>query len=207
MVLNPGWATHGKDVLCDAAVTEPKFLTLLKSDGTELSVTRVDLSGVLVKSSSKLINSSAVAVAAAAAGAGTAVAWAIYDAASAGNLLVCGLLRGTRYLFAGHADDDKIHEAGNSFAANTPVVVETVTGLSNAGVALPTGLTSRSRYWIRDVDDPGQTRKLASTLGGAAIDLTADGVGWIAQDNRADLNNIGDSVNFPIGVLQIDVGY
>lgn len=208
MALSPGIANGGKDLMCDGFLGGGNFLTLLDSSGAEIpGITRVALSGVLVRSSNKLINSSAVAVATTSVAAGTAVAWAIYSLATGGTLLASGLLRGARCFFAGHGDDDKIHEAGNSFVANTPVLVETVTGLSNASLALPTGLTARSRYFVRDEDNPGGTRKLALTAGGAAIDLTADGVGWIAQDFRTDLVNSGDSVNFAIGTLQIDLTY
>lgn len=47
------------------------------------------------------------------------------------------------------------------------------------GQSLPAGVIRNRRYWIRDLS--GSTFKLAGTKGGAAIDITVDGSGTLAQ--------------------------
>lgn len=57
---------------------------------------------------------------------------------------------------------------------NTVVVIDTGTGS-----ALPSGLTEGTEYFVRDATT--DTFKLAATSGGAAIDLTADGAGFVIK--------------------------
>lgn len=71
--------------------------------------------------------------------------------------------------FTAEADDDKLTSAGHGYEDGDLVQVR--------GGALPTGLEAGRRYRVRDktTDD----FKLAASVGGAAIDLTADGSGYV----------------------------
>ena len=70
--------------------------------------------------------------------------------------------------------DDTLEAPGHGFSNTQMVVVWAV-----PGVALPTGLAEGTVYHVRDAttDD----LKLAATAGGAAIDLTAVGAGFLQR--------------------------
>jgi hypothetical protein len=51
--------------------------------------------------------------------------------------------------------------------------------IDSVGAALPTGVTQGTIYYVRDVS--GDTFKLAATEGGAAIDITTDGAGFVVK--------------------------
>lgn len=102
---------------------------------------------------------------------GTVVAWALFDASSAGNMLVWGLLGGLPKQFIADVNDT-LTSQGHGFSDGQKVRVE---ALEN--VNLPTGLSANTDYFVRD--SATNTFKLAATAGGAAIDITADGAGYI----------------------------
>lgn len=109
--------------------------------------------------------------------AGSTVRWVgIWDAVSAGNFL--GMTPnggGIPEAFAvPDATNDILEAPSHGFSNANMVVVWTV-----PGVSLPTGLAEGTVYHVRDVttDD----LKLAATVGGAAIDITAVGAGFLQK--------------------------
>lgn len=126
---------------------------------------------------------------------GDVIGWGIFDAASSGNLLWWGQLQGARKVFSGLASTDVITSTSHGYADGTKVRVEAIGALS-----LPTGLAASTTYYVRD--STTNTFKLAATLGGSAIDLTADGVGYIYEWKNQTVNS-GNPVSIPISGLTI----
>lgn len=113
----------------------------------------------------------------------------VRDASSAGNLFYHWWLSNASYVFTGIASTDVLTIPGYTPVDTTRVVLKTVRGST-----LPTGLSADTIYFIRD--SSGATCKLATTSGGTAIDLTADGAGRILilspqtinTNNRLEIN-------------------
>lgn len=74
--------------------------------------------------------------------------------------------------FVASASSDTLTVPGHSFSNGDTVVV-----LPAPGATLPTGLTVGTIYYV--VGASGSTLQLATTQGGSAINLTADGAGII----------------------------
>lgn len=109
--------------------------------------------------------------------AGTTVRWVgLWDAVTAGNFL--GMVpngAGIPEAFVVPViADDTLEAPSHGFANADKVVVWAV-----PGVALPTGLAEGTVYHVRDAttDD----LKLAATAGGAAIDITVVGAGFLMK--------------------------
>lgn len=90
---------------------------------------------------------------------------------------------------------DIVHAPGHSFVNGTAVVV-----WAPAGSTLPTGLATNTTYYVINVS--GSNFQLSATVGGAAINITADGAMIIARD-RSTVVNIGDTPSFSASGVSI----
>lgn len=95
--------------------------------------------------------------------------------------------------FIGNDTDDVITCDNNGYADTDAVVLW--------GDGLPTGLAEGTVYFIRDVTT--DTFKLAATSGGAAIDLTADGDGWV---QKIVSETFGGEGTYTVSDLDIPLG-
>lgn len=120
---------------------------------------------------------------------------AIWDNATAGNMLYLAPLLGARVGFRGVASSEELLIASNTLANGTKVQVEAIPGL-----ALPTGLAEGTRYYV--VSSDADSIQLSATLGGSAINLTADGAGWVRVDYARDVQ-AGDEIIFRAGSIVI----
>lgn len=108
--------------------------------------------------------------------ASTTITWiGEWSAATAGTFYGSSPLNATGYApFVSLAADDLIRCDNHGFVDGECVVV-----LDTAGAVLPTGLTEGTTYFVRDATT--DNFKLAATSGGTAIDLTADGGGFVVK--------------------------
>jgi hypothetical protein len=109
--------------------------------------------------------------------AGASVAYVgFWDAASAGNFqgdyAASSPADEPGAVFTALAADDIFTAPGHAFDLDDQVVL-----VDTGNAALPTGVAENTTYWVRDVTATGF--KLAATQGGAAINLTADGAGFV----------------------------
>ena len=111
----------------------------------------------------------------------------IFDAASAGNLLIYGPLIAAPKVFTGLASSDVITSYAHGFSDGDEVRL--------FGSALPTGVAEGTTYYVRD--STTDTFKLAATSGGAAIDLTVSGAGHAAKLTPKVISNL-DTFSFAI---------
>lgn len=127
---------------------------------------------------------------------GTIVAFGLFDAASAGNLLYWGWL-GTDDgdLFTGLAATEVLTVPGHTLVLNDQCRI-----LAVPGATLPAGLTEGTTYFVLTVT--GNTFQVSLTQGGAAVNITADGSGLIAKLTSKPVLN-GDTASFGINSLQI----
>lgn len=100
---------------------------------------------------------------------GTIKGWGLYDASSAGNLIMKGLLRGAAQLFTASASTETITATAHGLSDGNKVLVFT------DGGTLPGGLAEETEYYI--IGSTANTFQLSTTSGGSAINLTTDGVG------------------------------
>lgn len=126
---------------------------------------------------------------------GTIVAWALWDLATAGNLLVWGWLATVVKLFTADAAD----VTANTLTSPAHGLINTNRAIVRGGT-LPTGLTADTKYFV--VGAAANTFQLALTEGGAAIDITAVGQGevWRVDEQVVNLNG-----QFKFLVDQLDI--
>jgi len=127
---------------------------------------------------------------------GVIMAFGIYDASSGGNLLHWGLLIDVEYVFTALAATDVFTAPGHTFIADNQVRLESVPGLS-----IPTGVAVETTYYVVGIS--GDTFNLATTAGGAAINITANGGGLIGKHKHVTVG-IGDVARFNPNDLVIE---
>ena len=96
-----------------------------------------------------------------------------WDALTSGNfheMVPAG--NATAYTFAAPSSTDTLLAPGSAYATNQPVCV-----FPTAGSVLPSGLTAGTIYYAVSVS--GDSFELSATSGGSAINLTADGSGYV----------------------------
>jgi hypothetical protein len=122
--------------------------------------------------------------------------WFIKETNGAGALVTYGRLQGAFKYFTVVSATDVFTSTSHGLVDGTPVIVENENG------ALPTGLSANTTYYI--INSTTNTFKLSATLGGSAIDITADGSGTnkIAED-KAQTVNSGTTLTIPIGGIVI----
>ena len=173
--------------------------------GTEVtggSYARVDKTNDLTNwpaaASGAKSNGTAITFPQATANWGECVAWGIFDAGAAGNLLYWGYLRnGTPLDAPGTATDtgDLFTSYGHGLANNDRVVFT-----APPGGTLPTGITAGTIYHVISVT--ADTFQVSATQGGAAVALTANGE-FIAHRILPKTVNDGDTASFAVGDLDI----
>lgn len=126
---------------------------------------------------------------------GEIVAFGLFDALAAGNLLAWGWLGSDAGKVFTAATSDTFTAPGHALTDTTKVRIVAI-----PGATLPTGVSAGVTYFVRDAAT--DTFKLALTSGGAAIDITASGAGLVATIAPKTIS-AGDPVSFAIGSLVI----
>lgn len=121
----------------------------------------------------------------------------LWDAVSAGNFLWSIPLGQDSDTFTAQASTDTLTSYGHGRVNDERVVVG-----APPGSALPTGLAEDTVYWV--VGAAADTFQLSATMGGGAIDLTADGEG-IAYLVDAKSFNSGDTFRIAAGDLDVSI--
>jgi hypothetical protein len=109
------------------------------------------------------------------------VGWILADASTAGNVRYWGEFVGTPQVFVVKASTDTFTAIAHGLANGTKVRVW------SAGPALPSGLAAYTTYYV--ISTAADTFQLSATLGGSAVDVTANGGGLIAVDNSQEYRN------------------
>lgn len=129
-----------------------------------------------------------------------AFAWGIFDASTAGNLLYWGPLATNIKIGSVDSTDvtnNTITSPSHLLTNTTPVQV-----FSYQGGAIPTGLSAGTRYFV--VGAATDTFQLAATSGGAAIDITAIGSGFLEfGTDQSIIVSSGGTGSFAAGLLVI----
>lgn len=129
-----------------------------------------------------------------------AYSWQILDASSAGNRLYWGPLAQNFKMGSVDATDvtnNTITSPGHGYANDTIVRV-----FSYELGALPTGLAVDTQYWV--VGTATNTFQLAASQGGAAIDITATGSGFLEiGEDKSIVVAVGGAASFAIGALTV----
>jgi hypothetical protein len=132
----------------------------------------------------------------------TVVAFGLWDASTAGNLLAWGWLQpsgGYQKLFVVRSADlasDDITSPSHGLAANDRVVFESLLEQS-----LPTGLSMGTVYFVTGTPAT-DTFRVSTTQGGSAVDITAVGSGLLLKVTPKT-TNAGDTFQFPTGDLDL----
>lgn len=92
------------------------------------------------------------------------------------------------------ASDDTFRSDGHGLANGDQIVLMD----TNIG-GVPGGFTEGTVYFVRDV--AGDTFKLAATSGGAAIDATTDGTGFVTRVTPADFTLLAGTIEIAAGQL------
>lgn len=133
--------------------------------------------------------------------AGDVVGWGINDASTAGNFYVTGWFQGATPLNkvgtvdAADVTANTVTSPAHGFANDNRIVLEQIEGETT-----PTGLTAGTIYWL--VGTATDTFQLSLTQGGAAIDITAKGVGIF---RRVVVTTLGAGNTFQIAAGDLDV--
>lgn len=129
-----------------------------------------------------------------------AYSWQLLDASSGGNRLYWGPLAGAPKMCNVDAADvtaNTITSPAHGFANDTIVRV-----FSYAAGALPTGLAEDTQYWV--VGTATNTFQLAASQGGAAIDITATGSGFLeVATDQSIVVAVGGTASFAASALTI----
>lgn len=94
------------------------------------------------------------------------------------------------------ASTDIFTSAGHGLVNDMRAVV-----FDSMGTGVPAGLTEGTTYWVVGVS--GNTFQLSTTQGGAAVNVTADGVCWV-QKSVPETFNAQGQLSIPIGSGIID---
>lgn len=127
---------------------------------------------------------------------GEVLSWGIWDASTAGNLLWRGIFGDDPWGFTATASDDVLFVPGSDYAVNDRVIVVPVPTRS-----LPTGLTENTIYYIKTEPSTG-SYTLSTTEGGATIDITANGAGYLRKLTPQTVNS-GNTFQINSGSLKL----
>ncbi len=136
------------------------------------------------------------------AGTVTAIAIGIHDAVSAGNMLDVVFLDTSAVTpFEIETTDtagDTLTSVGHNMAANQQVRFEQ----TPAGGALPAGLSENTTYFVIATGLTADVFKVSTTQGGAAVDITASGMG-IGMRLTPVVINQNDTPQFAANALSV----
>lgn len=129
---------------------------------------------------------------------GTVTSFGIYDAATVGNLLYWGPLANSPVNFIGLNTGDIIHAQAHGFANDNKVVFQS----QDVPGTLPTGISEETEYFV--INSATDNFQVSTTMGGAAVTITADGSGIVYLSSWKVINT-NDTASFPIGSLNIEL--
>lgn len=135
----------------------------------------------------------------------TAVFFGIYDAASAGVLQAWGGIGSTVKGVFSSLDittNNTIQSRAHGLTTDDRVFFYPA-----GDAALPTGLTTAIAYFVKSANLTTDAFSVASTSGGAAIDITADGEGGFAKTIPEVFSGAGGNIVFAIGALVVDLTF
>lgn len=130
--------------------------------------------------------------------AATIVAWAVWDAVSAGNCFWTGWFSTVGRIGIHHTEtaDDNIYSPDHGLVNDDRVVMEQI-----EGETMPGGLTAGTIYWVTGT--PGQDDfQLSTTQDGGAVDITSDG-GAMFRLVVPKTTNSGDTLRIGTGELDL----
>lgn len=119
------------------------------------------------------------------------------DDETAGNFLQGRAIRPTpevKGVFSAEADDDLFTAKAHGLTTNDPVVFNA----EGLGVTLPTGVTAETVYYVIASGLTTDVFKVSATLGGATINVTADGNGRFLKVSPKT-TNLADTLRFNSG--------
>lgn len=127
---------------------------------------------------------------------GTVLGFGLHDAPAAGNLLYFDYLgAGAKLPFAGDAVANTIESPAHGYSNGDRLVVST-----EFGGALPGGLMEGTMYYV--ISTAADTFQVSLTLGGAAVDFTTSGTGYVQRVTPKQIDS-GDQFKFPAGQLTV----
>jgi len=132
--------------------------------------------------------------------AATIVGWGVWDAVSAGNCFWTGWFSTVGRVGVVEAADltnNDITSPSHGFVADDRVVLEQIEAETT-----PVGLTAGTLYFVIATGLTSDIFRLATTSGGAAIDITAVGVGMFRLVTVKSTNS-GDTLRIATGELDI----
>lgn len=141
-------------------------------------------------------NGTAINFATPGSGPQTVVAFGIWDASTAGNLLYWGDLVGTEHPCTADVAD-LLTSPAHGFTTGDRVKFSSV-----AGVSIPTGLTDGAYYYVIATGLTTDAFKVSTTSGGSALDITATGGGKFGKSQEKVINS-GDTVSFATSALTV----
>ena len=125
-----------------------------------------------------------------------AYSWQILDASSGGNRMYWGpLAQNIKTAVVNDTTNDTFFLPAHGWANDT--ILRVFTHPSNA---LPSPLTEDTRYWV--ISSATDTFKLATSSGGAAVNLTALGFVEVGEDKSLVVSS-GGQASFGVGALVI----
>lgn len=129
------------------------------------------------------------------------VGWSAWDAVSAGNCLWTGWLSTISFPFTVESVDlatEDITVGNHGFVADDRVVFEVT-----EGTTIPTGLAAGTLYYVIATGLATDTFRVATTSGGAAVNITATGTGGIVRKVANKTVNTGDTFRIATGQLAV----
>jgi hypothetical protein len=130
----------------------------------------------------------------------TVVAWSVNDAVTAGNFFQDGwfsTVSGLAICRAADVTANDIQSTAHGLATDDRVVFEVIEGLT-----IPAGLTAGTLYFVLATGLTTDAFRVATTSGGAAIDITAVGSA-IWRKVTPKVVNAGDTFQIAAGALDI----
>lgn len=128
----------------------------------------------------------------------TVVAFSVWDAVSAGNMLWAGWLSGAPKAFTGEETAEDLTCPNHGFVADDRVV------FYDDGVGtLPTGVSEGTLYYVISAGLTTHAFRVSTTQGGSAINITAKGQGLVAKVSPKVIANEGDTFNLTAAPLSL----
>lgn len=127
------------------------------------------------------------------------IAWGVHSAVTAGTLYTIGFLDDDPPVLGVGNVDDTIDAYAHGFATDQRIFV-----LAAPGALLPAGLAENTAYFIRATGLTADVFTLATTSGGAAVNITAGGAAFFMSYKAVTVAN-GSTPSFAIGALVVQV--
>jgi hypothetical protein len=130
---------------------------------------------------------------------GSVVGWSVWDAVTAGNVYQTGwfsITSGLAVVRTADATANDVQSVAHGLAADDRVIFEVVEGLS-----VPAGLTAGTIYFVIATGLTTDAFRVATTSGGAAVDITGTGAAiW----RKVSVTTFGSQGQFQINAGEFD---